>query len=161
GLALDIQGARTTGRIAYTFSPAYDSSSNDFNFFHSLLGAVSYEATPWWRLTARDVLTRSDESSEADRLALRRGRETFLDNSFELESSYARDTFFTTQYYRLSTFFDEDEETFSHTIGGTVGLRIFTTNTASLGYEYLTNTTTRSDAHADSAVVGHRVYGAL
>ncbi len=157
-LTLLINGAFTTGSIAYTLSGNYDSSTKDTALFHSLLGQVSWQASPRLKLTATDVLTRSDEPTKADQLSLRRERRPFTSNSFSLESDYLIANVATTEYYRLATFFDTGgADTTSHTLGASASTTFYETNTVTLGYEYL-----QSDTSARGTdITGHEVKASL
>jgi hypothetical protein len=157
GLTLLINSPLTKGTVAYNLSLAHDSSTDDVSHFHSLLGRVSWQATPLLTLTVTDVLTRSDEPSQADRLSLRRERRTFTGNTFSVEADYLLARMSARPYYRLSTFFDEDgSSTVTHTAGTTVSATFYQATTATLGYEYLTSQTTDG---ADLS--GHQVTASL
>lgn len=157
GATLLINGAFTKGQINYRLSGSHDSSTDDTSLFHSLLGQVSWEATPRLRLTASDVLTRSDEPAQADVLSLRRERRTFTHNTFSLNSDYRIANIGTRGFYRLATFFAEGgQDTISHTIGASSSTAIYQTNTVSLGYEYL-----QSETSGGSDISGHQVTASL
>jgi hypothetical protein len=141
-LRLIINSAFTKGVIGYTFSPSHDSSTDDVQYFQSLLGQVTWEANPRWRLTLADVLTRSDQPADADRLGLRQQRQTFTSNTFALTSDYLIGTIATQQYYRLSMFDNEDgAKTTSHVAGLSATVPLYSTNSLTSGYEYLTSET--------------------
>lgn len=151
GLALLIDAAFTKGQIGLTLSGAHDTATDGTQLFPSLLGQVSWQATPLLTLTAADALTRSDEPSRADVLSLRRQRRTFTSNAFSLTSNYLLTTIPTRQFYSLSTFFDEGgANTISHAFGGGASTAIYETNTLDVGYEYLTSGTS-----GGSDAVGH------
>jgi len=160
GFTLLINSPLTKGVIAYSFGLAHDSSaSGDFGHFHSLLGSVTWEATPLLSLTLSDAFTRSDEPSQADRLSLRRERSTFVSNRFAAEATYRLRGLSVRPYYSNSIFSDQEEtgqETVSHTLGTMVTVPLYTTNSLTGGYEYLRSTT--SDT---SDVTGHRLTAAV
>ena len=138
GLLLGINTPVTQGLISYTFSPAYDTATEDFSYFHSLLGQVVWQANPRWRLTLADTLTRSDQPGDADRLGLRQERRTFTSNILSLDSDYLIGRVQTRQSYRLSTFFDDlSGDTVSHVLATSAVLPILRVNSVSAGYEYL------------------------
>ena len=142
GLILLINGAFTKGQIGYTLLGTQDSSTEETGLFHSLLGQVSWEATPRLRLTASDVLTRSDEPARADQLGLRRGRRTFTSNGFSLASDYLPANVATQAYYRLGTFFeDHGQDTTTHAFGGSASTAFYQIHTGRVGYEYQTSET--------------------
>jgi hypothetical protein len=142
GFRLLINSPFTKGVVAYTFAPSYDTATEDTQFFHSLLGQVTWEATPLWRITLADALTRSDQASEADRLGLRQQRETFTSNTLSLSSEYLLGTIITRQFYRFSIFGDDDaEQTRSHTVGLNATVPLYVTNSLTGGYEYLNSST--------------------
>lgn len=144
GATLLINGAFTKGQITYNLSGSHDSSTNDTDVFQSLLGLVTWEATPRLTLTASDELTRNDAPFLADTLSLRRQRRTFTSNTFALNSNYLVASIATREYYTLGTFTDEGgSDTTTHTIGASASTTFYQTNTASVGAEYLTSTTTR------------------
>ncbi|MGH7391419.1 MAG: hypothetical protein ACREM3_18460, partial [Candidatus Rokuibacteriota bacterium] len=157
GLTLFINSPVTKGTIAGTFSLAHDTTNSDISVFYSLFGSVVWDATPVLSLSLSDSLTRSDESSQADRLSLRRERNTFTSNVFSAAAVYRLRSLELRPYYTLSTFFEEGgDDTISHTVGATASLAFYSTNTLSLGYAYLDSTS--SDA---SDVKGHQVTAAL
>ena len=142
GLRLLINSAFTKGVVAYTFAPSHDSATDDLQLFHTLLGQVTWEATPLWKLTVADTLTRSDQPAEADRLGLRRERQTFTSNTFSLASDYLLARVTTHQSYALSTFSDDGGgKTTSHTLAASASLPIYRTNSVSVGYDYVTSKT--------------------
>ena len=168
-VGLAINSAFTKGAIQYALSAAHDSSQkgDDINFFHSLVGSVSWEATPRLRLTVIEGFTYSDEPTQADRLSLRRQRQTFTSNTLGLNADYVLDRITTGAYYRLSTFDSDPDKTTSHTAGATVGYRLSETDSLSASYEYLLSTTdgqatvssnTSLGANA-SDITGHRISG--
>ncbi len=143
GLGLTINGAFVKGLIAYKFAPAYDTATREISLFHSAVGQVVWEATPLWKLTLADAFTRSDEPTEADRLALRQQRQTFTSNTLSLASDYLLSTVATRQSYQMATFSDADgRETKSHTLALSATAPLYVTNSISGGYEYLTSSTT-------------------
>lgn len=142
GATLFINGAFLKGSIGANVSETYDTSTDDFNFFYSLNGSVTWEATPRFRLIATDTLTRSDSSSEADRLNIRQGRQKFTSNVFSVTGEYQIGTIVTQAHYILGMFLnDGGDDTISHTIGVGVTIPIYTINRLALGYEYLTSQT--------------------
>ena len=153
GLALRINSPLTMGLIAYTFSPTYDTATDDVSLFHSLLGQITWRANPRWQLTLADTFTRSDEPAEADRLALRQERRTFTTNTFALVSDYLIGRVATRQAYQLVTFFDDDDtNTLTQLVSASATVPIYRINLFSLGYEYVTTKTTGgTDAQAGSA----------
>ncbi len=143
GLGLTINSAFVKGLIAYKFAPAYDTATQEISLFHSAAGQVVWEATPLWKLTLADTFTRSDEPTEADRLALRQQRQTFTSNTLFLASDYLLSTIATRQSYQMATFSDADgRETKSHTLALSATAPLYVTNSISGGYEYLTSSTT-------------------
>jgi hypothetical protein len=142
GLRVLINSAFTKGTIAYTFSPAHDSATDDLQLFHSLLGQVTWEANPLWKITLADTFTRGDQPLEADRLGLRQERQTFTTNTFSLSSDYLIAGIATRQSYQWSTFSDDDGgKTTSHTLAAAATVPLYETNSLTLGYDYLTSTT--------------------
>ena len=142
GLALDINGAFTAGRIAYALTGAYDSSVNNTSLFHALLGLVGWQATPQWKLTVSDALTRSDAPESADRLSLRRQRVPYTSNTFSALSDYRIGRVATTESYRLATFSDQNgADTTSHVLGATIGTSFYEATSANAHYEYLLSNT--------------------
>jgi hypothetical protein len=168
GLGLIINGAFLKGLISYKFAPSYDTATSDVSLFHSLLGQVVWEATPLWKLTLADTLTRNDQPSQADRLGLRQQRQTFTSNTLSLASDYLLGTVATRQSYQMSTFSSaESGDTTSHTLALSATVPLGQTNSISGGYEYLvsnttngtgtfTTSTTTSGASNDFDVTGHK-----
>jgi hypothetical protein len=166
GLRLLINGAFLKGLVGYTFSPSHDSSTDDVSLFHSLVGQVSWEINPRWKLTLADTFTRSDQPGEADRLGLRQRRQTFTANTLLLASDYLMGPVATRQSYQLTTFSDEDgEDTKSHIVGLSASVPVYQMNAISGGYEYLasstsggtgTGSTTAFGTSGDSDITGHR-----
>ncbi len=155
GLTLLINRPFVTGQIGFSISATHDSLTDETSVADtsSLLGQVSYEVTPRFRLTASDSLTRSDEPALADALNLRRERGGFTSNTFSLSADYLIDKIATREFYRLGTFFDERGglDTVSHTFGVSAGTTIYETNSVNGGYEYLTSHTANG-----SDVSGHQ-----
>ncbi|MBI3857536.1 MAG: hypothetical protein HY293_17790 [Planctomycetes bacterium] len=160
GLTLLINGAFVKGQVGLSLSATHDSLTDVTRVADtsSLLGQVSYEVTPRFRLTASDVLTRSDEPALADALSLRRERGGFTSDTFSLSADYLLDKIATREFYRLGTFFDEkgDLDTVSHTFGVSAGTTIYETNSVNAGYEYLTSQTSKG-----SDVSGHQLTASL
>src|SRR5262249_28041730 len=118
---------------------------------------VTWQATPHLQFGISDVLTRTDEPTRADQLHLRSERQLFTSNIFSLNSEQLIGTIATREYYRLSTFFNEDgTDTISHTIGAGIDVPFYRVTTASLGYEYLHTTTS-----ATPDITGHQITGSL
>jgi hypothetical protein len=146
------------GFASYTLTGAYDTANQELSAFQSLDAQARWEATPLLMLTVTDGLTRSDQPQEADRLGLRQERRNFTSNLFSLTSDYRLGTIDTRQYYRLSTFVDEDAQrtTMSHTLGASAATTVAETNRVTLGYEYLNSHTTDAET-----IAGHRVTGSV
>ena len=70
---------------------------------------------PRLKLSASDVFTQSDEPSQADRLDLRRGRHRFTDNLLSLTGDYVIDVYTMQGYYRVSTFWSDDNDSHAYT----------------------------------------------
>lgn len=168
GLRLLINTPLTRGVIAYTFSPAYDTSSDDFSFFHSLLGQVVWQANPRWTLTFADTFTRSDEAGQADRLALRQERRKYTSNTLALTSDYLIGTVTTRQSYQWSLFTNDDgADTSSHLLAASATVPLSQVHAITGGYEYLTSETSGGTEGAVTGfgsttedfedVTGHRV----
>jgi hypothetical protein len=159
GLRLIINSAFTKGIVQYNFAPSHDSATDEFNFFHALLGQVTWQANPRWTLTLSETFTRSDEPGEADRLGLRQERQTFSSNTISLGSDYLIDRVATRQFYRLSTFFDQDGgDTTTHAAGVGATVPIAATNALSAGYDYLRSDTSGEE---ESDVRGHQFTGSI
>jgi hypothetical protein len=156
GLSLLINSPLTKGTVAYNLTLAHDSTTDELSHFHSLLGRVSWQATPLLTLTVTDVLTRSDEPSQADRLSLRRDRQTFTSNTFSVGADYRVARITARPYYRLTTFFEDDSDTVAHAVGASASTGLGEANTLTLGYEYLDSTTS-----GGADVTGHQVTAAL
>jgi hypothetical protein len=153
-----INGVSTRGVVSYSLSSAVDHTSEDINVFHSLLGQVSWQATPLLSFTASGSLNRNDDPDQADRLALRRERRLFTSNTLSLASAYRIDNVSTAERYTLSTFFDESgRDTVTHSLSAGAGAPIGATNSASAGYEF----TTSSTSGVDGTVTGHSLNGSL
>jgi opacity protein-like surface antigen len=157
-LTLLINGAFTTGTVRYHPSLNHDTTSEDWTPFQNFLGRVIWQATPRLTLTASDVLVQNDQPEQADQLSLRLARREFTRNTFSLKSDYLVANVATTEYYRLSAFLDDDgRETISHTIGAGASTTLYSTNTVSLGYEYLQSESTRGGGVSGSEVSGHEL----
>jgi hypothetical protein len=153
GLRLLINTPLTRGVIAYTFSPTYDTSPDDFSFFHALLGQVVWQANPRWTLTLADTFTRSDEAGEADRLALRQERQKYTSNTLALTSDYLIGTVTTRQSYQWSLFTDDGggADTSTHLLAGSATVPLSQVHAITGGYEYLTSETSGG---TDGAMTG-------
>jgi hypothetical protein len=160
---LSINSAFTKGLIAYTFSPSHDSATDEIQYFQSLLGQVSWQATPLWRLTVADVFTRSDQPGDADRLGLRQQRQAFTSNTASLTSEYQLKTVVTRQFYRMSIFDNEDaDRTTTHNFGLNATVPLYQTNSVTAGYDYLTSRTTSDNAgDDDDKTSGHQLTAAF
>jgi hypothetical protein len=101
-------------------------------------------------------MTRSDQPEQADRLGLRRERQTFTSNAFSLTSDYRLATVDTQQFYRLATFSSERESTVAHTVGASAATTVAAANRVTIGYEYLNSAT--DDA---GEIAGHRLTAAV
>ncbi len=157
GLTLFINNPFTKGTITSSFSLTEDTSTSDFSQFYSVAGRVVWEATPLLTLSLSDSLTHSDEPSQADRLGLRRVRETFTSNQFSTDLAYRFQSLEVRPYYRLSTFFqDSGQNTVTNTAGTSASMALYETNTVTAGYAYGSSTT--SDA---SDVTTHQFNVAL
>jgi hypothetical protein len=138
GAKLLINGATLRGIVGYTLNAAHDSTGKDFEFFHSFLGQITWEATPFWRLTVADVFTKSDEPGEADRLGLRRQRETFTNNTLSATSDLKLGLVTTREYYRWEQFSSgSNDDTTTHTIGASAIVPLYVDNQLTFGYEYV------------------------
>ena len=166
GLALSINGAFLKGLVSYKFAPSYDTVTDDFSLFHSLLGQVVWDVTPRWKLTMADTFIRSDEPGEADRLGLRQQRRAFTSNTLLLASDYLLGQVATRASYQFSSFSDDDVggETKSHTLSLSATAPLYQNNSISGGYEYLLSNTTNSTltsttilgTSTDTDVTGHK-----
>ncbi len=143
GFRLGINSPLIKGLIAYTFSPAYDTATQDVSLFHSVLGQVVYQVNPRWQVTLADSYINSDQPGEADRLGLRQGRRSFSSNTFSATSEYLIDLVTTKQSYQLINFSDEDgAKTTTHAVAAGASLPIYQTNVVSGGYDYINTTST-------------------
>jgi hypothetical protein len=177
GATLEINSPFIKGTLGYTPSLAHDSSGSDeVKLFHSLLAGVVWDATPRLKLRLSETFTESDEPSRADRLNLRRERRTFTRNSLTLAADLLIDRIATTGFYRWSTFSEDtassadasgrssNEKSDSHTLGLTASTTFLSTNSAAVGYEYLTTDTEglgvdsgiAGTASTSSSIRGHR-----
>jgi hypothetical protein len=161
GLTLLINRPFTKGQISYNLQVAHDSSEpEDLKLFHSFLGQVSWQPMPRLTLTVADVLTQGDDAAQADQLSLRRERESFTTNTFSVTSDYLLGNVATRQYYRITTFLQEGDDltggdTTTQALGLSASRAFYQTNTASVGYDYLTSDTT------NETVSGHEFTGTL
>ena len=155
-----------TGRAGYTPTVFYDTAVDEVGVNHAFIGQIAWQATPRLRLTASDAFAHTDEPVRADRLDLRRGRETFTTNLFTFTSDYVVEPYTLKGHYRHSYFSSEDDTTISHTPGVTASVSLARINTLTLGYQYLASETnvdgTPTVANApteDSSLTGHEVTG--
>jgi hypothetical protein len=170
GATLGINGAFTKGVIAVGLSAVHDSSDDDgeIKIFPSLTGQVSWEATPRLNLALSDTFVRSDEATRADRLSLRRERRTFTANTFSARANYLLDRVATSMFYSLGTFSaGSRQRNTAHSAGVTAGTTFYETNSASVGYTYLTTSSenetadTTNLASGSSDVSGHQFTGSF
>jgi hypothetical protein len=155
GLGLSINSAFVKGLVSYKFAPSFDTATDEVSLFHSLLGQVMWEATPLWKLTLAETLTRSDQPSEADRLGLRQRRQTFTSNTFLLASDYLLGRVATRESYQMSSFSDDTgRETKSHTLALSATAPLYEANSISAGYEYLASNTTGSTLTTSNTTLG-------
>ena len=170
GFTLDVNGPFVRGTLGYTLSATYDTSPDEFNLFHSFLGVLAWTPTPRLTFTLSDSFTQSDEPSRTDRLGLRRERREFTSNSLSLRARYLLERIATTGYYHWTLFSSDatddssSEKTKAHTLGLSADIPIYVTNTATLGYEYLTSKTDGDSGTGfgrgttgDSDIRGHSV----
>jgi len=169
GLSLSINSAFVKGLVGYTFSPSYDTATDDISMFHSLIGNVAWDVTPLWKLTLADTFTKGDQPEQANSLGLRRQRQEFTSNILSLSSDYLLGTVATRQSYVMSKFSDQNgQDTTAHTLALSAVLPIYRTNSLSAGYEYLSSSTTSTGSNStsvfglasntgDSDVTGHKL----
>ena len=172
---LGINGAFTRGLLSFALGATHDSSESDdeIQIFPSLAGSVSWQATPLLTLSLSDSFTRTDEPSQADRLSLRRERTVFVSNSLNADAVYQLGPVSTRGFYSFGWFSSDatptrsSQETISHTFGATATTKFYTSNTASVGYDYLISDTSGGESRlgtvtADnlganaSHITGHR-----
>jgi Putative beta-barrel porin 2 len=165
GLLVLFDGGLLTGQGAYTPTAFYDTSPGEANVNHLFASQLAWQATPRLKLSASDAFTESDEPEGADRLNLRRGRQTFRSNTFSLIGEYLFEPYTMQAYYRQSFFSSEDETTLTHVPGVTASVSLARVNILSLGYEYLDTETTGDGTSTfgtpieDSTTTGHQVTG--
>jgi hypothetical protein len=144
-LLFSLDSGPTKGIIAYTFTANHDSFQDDMLYFHSVLSQISWQATPRLRFTVADAFTHNDEPTQADSLNLRRQRTTFTSNALSLNADYQIDRVETRTYYRWNIFSDTGgSDTDTQAVGATALIPLYTENTLTLGYEYLTSHTSAS-----------------
>ena len=146
-LLFSLDSAFLKGIIGYTFTANHDSFTDEMLYFHSVSSQISWQATPRLRFTVADAFTHNDEPSEADSLSLRRERTTFTSNAFSLSADYLIDRVETRTYFRWNTFSDSGggSDTNTQAIGATAAIPLYTENTLTMGYEYLTSHTSESN----------------
>jgi hypothetical protein len=151
-VALLLNAPTARGQLGYSLSGAHGSAEREVKLLHALNGTLTWQATPMLSFTATDSLTRSDEPSQADRLALRRQRSMFESNTFTLGGAFARDNYGLEGSYRLATFFEREVDSIAHTFTITPRLALLPPNNGSIGYEYL-----GTETAGTSTVSGHRL----
>ena len=146
--------AITNAIIGYTFSANHDSFRNEMLYFHSVVGQISWQATPRLKFTLSDAFTHNDEPSQADSLNLRRQRATFTSNALAVTSDYVIGPVATREYYRWNTFSNGGNaggsDTTTQTAGVSASVPLYSENTLTLGYEYLTSRTSQSGNQTSS-----------
>jgi len=153
-MLFSLDDTSTKGILAYTFTANHDSFQNEMLYFHSVVGQFSWQATQRLSFTLADAFSHNDQPSEADSLGLRRQRATFTSNAFSLTSDYVIDRVETREYYRWNTFSDTSSggnttstsgnNTTTQAVGATALFPLYTENTVTLTYEYLTSHTSGS-----------------
>jgi hypothetical protein len=165
GVTAELAATFLKGRLAYTLGVSHDSSAkedDDINFFHQLAAAANWQASPRLSFSLSESFVRSDEPTLADRLNLRRVRRPFTSNVLSLQSDYQLEPIRLSASYTLGLFSDSETNilglssgsstnTVSHTFGLTGSTTLYTANTVSLGYQYLTS---RTDTHAGTSRTG-------
>jgi hypothetical protein len=154
-------------------------------YFHSVLGQVSWQATPRLRFTLGDAFTHNDQPREADSLGLRRQRGTFTSNELSVAADYKIDRVDTRAYYRWNTFSNTSDgsstgntgsnssgsdSTTTQIAGISAAIPLYVDNTLTLGYEYVNSHTTglsdqtsqtNSQGSQNQDVSGHQLTAAL
>jgi len=153
GVTAELAGAFLKGRLSYTLAVSHDSTAkeDDINVFHQLAANATWQASPRLSFGLTESFVRTDEPTLADRLSLRRVREPFTSNLTSLSSDYQIDPFHLNATYSLGLFSGSGTETVSHTFGLNGSTTLYTANTVTLGYEYLTSHT---DTHAGVSAAG-------
>jgi hypothetical protein len=153
GVSAELAGAFLKGRLSYTLAVSHDSSAkeDDINFFHQLAANATWQASPRLSFSLSESFSYTDEPTLADRLSLRRVREPFTSNVTSLSSDYLIEPFRLSATYSLGLFSGSGTNTVSHTFGLNGSATLYTANTVTLGYQYLTSHT---DTHATASTSG-------
>ena len=119
GFLVLLNGARTFGTLSTTVDLIHDTASgtgDDVKVFPSLNAALRYALTPRFSLTLTDTFIRNDTPT-TDQFGLRRGRQTYNQNSAGLSADWLLDQFALQGYYRNVLFFNESSTSGSNTTG--------------------------------------------
>ena len=146
-LLFSLDSGPVKGIISYTFTANHDSFHDEMLYFHSVLGQVSWQATPRLRFTVADAFIHNDQPAEADSLGLRRERGVFTSNAFSATADYALDRVDTRTHFRWNTFSNSGSgggDTDTKAVGTTAVFPLYTENTVTLGYEYIKSHTSES-----------------
>ncbi len=155
GFLLLLNGARTFGSVATTVDLVHDTVENSgdtVKVFPSINAALRYLFTPRLSLTVTETFIRNDSPNTVDQLGLRRGRQTFNQNTLGATVDWLVDQVATQAYYRNVLFFNEDSsngngdtgagasanqnDQITHILGVNAATRILTDYTLRAGYEF-------------------------
>ena len=155
-LLFSLDSGPVKGIISYTFTANHDSFHDEMLYFHSVLGQVSWQATPRLRFTVADAFTHNDQPAEADSLGLRRERGVFTSNAFSASADYAHRPGGDTHVLPLEHLLrqrGDGGDTDTKAVGTTAVFPLYIENTLTLGYEYITShtTDTTGDTHRETA----------
>jgi hypothetical protein len=153
GLQVLLNTGLLTGQASYAPTAFYDTSNNEAGVNHALAALLNWQATPRLRLSVGDNFARTDEPERADRLNLRRGRETFTSNVLSLVGDYVVEPYAAQALYNFSTFFSETDRTITHTPGVAGSIAFGQIHTLRLAYEYLHSETTVEQSPTAGEVV--------
>jgi hypothetical protein len=160
GFLLLLNGARTFGSLSTTVDLVHDTAEgtgDDVKVFPSLNAAVRYALSPRLALTLTDTFVRND-SPTTDQFGLRRGRQTYNENTAGISADWLLDQFALQGYYRNILFFNENNnnnaatttgngrDSITHVLGLNGATRIAFDYLVRVGYELSRTDSTGSNA---------------
>jgi putative beta-barrel porin BBP2 len=163
GMNVLLDSAFLSGSATYTISGFYDSFVDDFGYFNTFSGQLSWQAARYLKLLAAAGLNQSDQPEQADSLGLQVNRRRFTTANALVGAEWNIDPVTLKPYYRVS-FFNQEEgpETLTNQLGGIGSLSIAQIHTLTLGYEYVVSDTSAvSGPKTQSHIVGNQFTGSF
>ena len=162
GIQAFIDSGTVTGSAGYTLSAVYDTARGaEPSLHHSLAAAVTWQATPRFRLTLTEAFVHHDDPVVADSLEINQERRNFTSNRTSLVGAYEFDLTTVRGSYRYAHFArDGGTSSDAHRLGTGVSRQLGYSNRASVGYEYLLSESVNAQGDT-TRVKGHQLTGSF